>query len=187
MQPKKAHPEGVEHEKIVTSSVTCHAWAKEGLFGARHRANCLHELGFLRAEIKTTDRLAIAKQALTFIGTYRTPPTPHIYELWFRYVEGEDRALHQELSSLLERQSLDMTGLHHWMASKKSTTPLATNRLTKSCDVQRMRCSAWPASVGVAILRFDDTRNSWFERADKLLYAAKKSGKNCVMCEREIR
>lgn len=62
------------------------------------------ELGFAEA-------FAVAKQALTYIGTYRTPPTPQIYELWFRYVEGKDRALHDELSSILERQSLDMTRL----------------------------------------------------------------------------
>jgi diguanylate cyclase len=43
------------------------------------------------------------------------------------------------------------------------------------------------ASVGVAVLRKDDDRLSWFERADKLLYSAKKAGKNRVMSERAIR
>jgi GGDEF domain-containing protein len=43
------------------------------------------------------------------------------------------------------------------------------------------------SSVGVAVLRKDDDRLSWFERADKLLYSAKKAGKNRVMSERAIR
>jgi diguanylate cyclase len=40
------------------------------------------------------------------------------------------------------------------------------------------------ASIGLAILRRDDTPDSWFERADKLLYRAKQDGRNCVRAER---
>ena len=39
-------------------------------------------------------------------------------------------------------------------------------------------------SIGVARLREDDTTESWFDRADQLLYRAKESGRNCVMVER---
>ncbi|MDG2222190.1 MAG: GGDEF domain-containing protein [Rubripirellula sp.] len=39
-------------------------------------------------------------------------------------------------------------------------------------------------SIGVARLRPDDDRASWFDRADGLLYRAKESGRNCVMTER---
>lgn len=39
-------------------------------------------------------------------------------------------------------------------------------------------------SVGVAMLRDGDTRESWFNRADKLLYHAKGSGRNCAKSER---
>jgi len=39
-------------------------------------------------------------------------------------------------------------------------------------------------SVGVACLRAEDDAQSWFQRADKLLYRAKESGRNCVMVER---
>ena len=42
------------------------------------------------------------------------------------------------------------------------------------------------ASFGVAILRSDDTRKSWFDRADKLLYCAKDNGRNCVRAERQL-
>lgn len=50
---------------------------------------------------------AIAKQALTFIGTYRTPPTPAIYQLWYYYVEGLDGRLKAELSAIIERENFD--------------------------------------------------------------------------------
>jgi len=39
-------------------------------------------------------------------------------------------------------------------------------------------------SIGLSILRQDDTPNSWFDRADKLLYRAKQDGRNCVRAER---
>ncbi len=41
-------------------------------------------------------------------------------------------------------------------------------------------------SIGVALLRHDDTGESWFDRADKLLYSAKQSGRNRVMAERKL-
>ncbi|WP_345324614.1 diguanylate cyclase [Novipirellula rosea] len=42
------------------------------------------------------------------------------------------------------------------------------------------------ASIGVAILRENDTPVSWFHRADKLLYCAKKDGRNGVKAERRL-
>ncbi len=50
---------------------------------------------------------AIAKQALTYIGTYRTPPTPPIYQLWYHYVEGHDAGLKAELSAIVGRETFD--------------------------------------------------------------------------------
>jgi len=41
-------------------------------------------------------------------------------------------------------------------------------------------------SIGIARLRPDDTSDSWFRRADSLLYEAKSSGRNCVMAERQL-
>ncbi len=38
-------------------------------------------------------------------------------------------------------------------------------------------------SIGAAVLRPDDTAQSLIERADACLYAAKRNGRNCVMCE----
>ncbi|GAA4453221.1 GGDEF domain-containing protein [Novipirellula rosea] len=42
------------------------------------------------------------------------------------------------------------------------------------------------ASIGVAILRDSDTSESWFHRADKLLYCAKQDGRNGVKAERQL-
>lgn len=41
-------------------------------------------------------------------------------------------------------------------------------------------------SIGVSRLRSDDSPESWFDRADKLLYSAKQSGRNRVMAERDF-
>ena len=38
-------------------------------------------------------------------------------------------------------------------------------------------------SIGVALLRPTDTPQSLIERADQCLYAAKRNGRNCVICE----
>jgi diguanylate cyclase len=41
--------------------------------------------------------LTVAKEALKYIGVFRTPPTPGVYDVWYRYVEGTDRVLHEQL------------------------------------------------------------------------------------------
>jgi len=49
---------------------------------------------------------AIAKEALKHVGTFQTPPTPQIYELWYRYVEGTDQDLATELGKAIESNDL---------------------------------------------------------------------------------
>ncbi len=43
----------------------------------------------------------IAREALAFVGRFQTPPTPEIYELWYRYVEGNDELLNERMSFLV--------------------------------------------------------------------------------------
>ncbi len=40
---------------------------------------------------------AITKEALGCIAKFRTPPTPEVYEVWYRYVERENEALRDVL------------------------------------------------------------------------------------------
>ena len=40
---------------------------------------------------------AIAKEALAFVGKFRTPPTPSVYEVWYRYVERVDASLAKQI------------------------------------------------------------------------------------------
>lgn len=48
--------------------------------------------------IENLDAFAIAKDALRLIGQFKTPPTPNVYGVWFRYVEGRDQELVNFLS-----------------------------------------------------------------------------------------
>ncbi|MFG0256250.1 MAG: diguanylate cyclase [Rhodopirellula sp. JB053] len=39
---------------------------------------------------KRTSPFEIAREALGHVGKFQTPPTPSVYEVWYRYVEGVD-------------------------------------------------------------------------------------------------
>ena len=45
---------------------------------------------------------ATARTALTYISTFRTPPTPDVYEVWYRFAEGGNQALNQQLTFAVE-------------------------------------------------------------------------------------
>lgn len=62
-------------------------------------------------EQRFADAFAIAKEALTYIGAYRTPPTPAIYRLWYHFVEGTDEAFKSEVASVVARETLDASRL----------------------------------------------------------------------------
>ncbi len=47
------------------------------------------------------DAFELAKQALGYVGKFRTPPSPEIFELWYRYVEGKDPLLNERMSFLV--------------------------------------------------------------------------------------
>lgn len=62
------------------------------------------------------DPFSVARNALTFVGKFRTPPTPPVYEVWYRYVEANDDLLVDAMKHAVEcRQevSLDLlTSVH---------------------------------------------------------------------------
>ena len=49
-------------------------------------------------EVENDQAFSLAKEALSYIGTFRTPPTPEVYEVWYRYVEGGNKAIQAQLS-----------------------------------------------------------------------------------------
>lgn len=49
---------------------------------------------------------AIAKEALKLVGICQTPPTPEIYEMWYRYVEGTNSDMSKELGRAIEANEL---------------------------------------------------------------------------------
>jgi diguanylate cyclase len=52
-----------------------------------------------RKQMETVD---IAKEALRLIGRYGTPPTPRVYEVWYRYVEGLNEEIRQQMAHAVE-------------------------------------------------------------------------------------
>ncbi|MEM9368037.1 MAG: hypothetical protein AAGD07_18750 [Planctomycetota bacterium] len=44
----------------------------------------------------------IAKQSLQFVGKFQTPPTPEVFEVWYRYVEGTNDALLKALAHVVD-------------------------------------------------------------------------------------
>lgn len=53
----------------------------------------------------------LAKQALGYISKFRTPPTPAIYQLWYRYAEGRNPELNDELSGIADAESVSLSQL----------------------------------------------------------------------------
>jgi len=47
---------------------------------------------------ETAKAFTIAKEALGYVAKFRTPPTPNIYEVWYRYAEGDSLPLTEQLS-----------------------------------------------------------------------------------------
>jgi diguanylate cyclase len=63
-----------------------------------------------------TDPYAVARSALTLVGKFKTPPTPPIYEVWYRYVEASDRHIVEALEHAVEYSrdiSLEMLSAIH--------------------------------------------------------------------------
>lgn len=55
--------------------------------------------------------VAIAKQAFANISAFKTPPVPEVYEVWYRYAEGINVEICEQLSKLVERESIGASEL----------------------------------------------------------------------------
>jgi len=52
----------------------------------------------LKTEQQSDVAFSVAKEALGYIGTFGTPPIPEVYEVWYRYAEGNNKAICEQLS-----------------------------------------------------------------------------------------
>ena len=58
------------------------------------------------------DPFEIAREALRMVGRFGTPPTPEIFEVWYRYIEGHDQDIADQLRHVVnEVQSVDVATL----------------------------------------------------------------------------
>jgi len=67
---------------------------------------------------------------------------------------------------------------------------MLADRIRQSIETRRLKKRRTNAdlgsitlSMGVATLKPDETTDSLVERADRMLYASKKNGRNCVTAE----
>ncbi len=61
----------------------------------------------------STDAYSIAKKALRLIGQFNTPPTPTIFEVWYRYVQGRDQKMAREMEhAVTEAKTVSVEMLH---------------------------------------------------------------------------
>ncbi len=64
-------------------------------------------------EVESAKAFSMAKEALAYITTFRTPPTPEVYEVWYRYVEGGNQAIHDQLTYAVKvAKSVSVSQLH---------------------------------------------------------------------------
>lgn len=80
--------------------------------------------------------LAVAKHALKYVAEFQTPPTPEVYEVWFRYSEGNNPELKEQLEyAVKELKTVDrkrIEELHNQFfarADLKNTNADLTNSL----------------------------------------------------------
>ena len=72
------------------------------------------------------DAFAVAKEALQLVGRFGTPPTPDVFEVWFRFVEGADELLLNQMHHAVheaESVSVEMlNSIHEQFCTKADDT-----------------------------------------------------------------
>jgi diguanylate cyclase len=77
-------------------------------------------------EDENANAFSMAKQALTYISTFKTPPIPEVYEVWYRYVEGGNKAIQDQLTHAVKvAKTVSTTQLQDLRQQFLSTSPAA--------------------------------------------------------------
>ena len=84
---------------------------REGILRLSHTKSTLSASSEVEVSSDFSAALELAKKALGYISKLRTPPTPAIYQLWYRYAEGSNAELRDELSELVEAESAPLSQL----------------------------------------------------------------------------
>lgn len=50
------------------------------------------------AEDNAGNAFSIIREVLSYVSNFKTPPTPEVYEVWYRFVEGGNKAIRDQLS-----------------------------------------------------------------------------------------
>lgn len=75
-------------------------------------------------EDENANAYLIAKEALTYISTFKTTPIPEVYEVWYRYVEGGNKAIRDQLTHAIKvAKSVSTTQLQDLRQQFLSSSP----------------------------------------------------------------
>jgi len=55
--------------------------------------------------------VSIARRAFEYVSAFKTPPVPEVYEVWYRFAEGKNLGICEQLSKLVEHESIGMSEL----------------------------------------------------------------------------
>ncbi|QDS88533.1 Response regulator PleD [Rosistilla ulvae] len=124
------------------------------------------------------DAFAIAKDALRLIGQFKTPPTPNVYRVWYRYVEGMDQELVEQLAPAVTEARSISVGLLESIHSQTCDPADETNADVGEALVAELnRFQSLLSQQQAAGTEFEGTINT----ASKLLNTA-PSDKNSADC-----
>ncbi|MEM9367415.1 MAG: GGDEF domain-containing protein [Planctomycetota bacterium] len=101
----------------------------------------------------------IARESLEFVGKFNTPPTPEVFEVWYRYVEGTNDAVLKALSYAVDNATaLDqehITAIHQQFCSSGHCPDEVSDSLASQIEqIQKIVSSHRSASE-----QFDDSLN----------------------------
>ena len=49
---------------------------------------------------------SIIREVLAYVINFKTPPTPEVYEVWYRFVEGGNKSIREQLSHAIHEAKI---------------------------------------------------------------------------------